>query len=575
MARFPYENEIQQAVSLIINYYKVPYKLLMNLLGDEHYAQLSSILETLGEEQLSDEKLARILVVQRGSEMFTGASNTVRDLRLHMLKQLPPDQLRTLYERNPDSTKNITSTSYMARPLSVKKWIPGNRWPRDFVTTLKFPLIFAGIANDRTERIAPVIDIEPREYIPPLVPYQEDLKQRMLEVLNREQEKTRCIVTLPTGGGKTRIAVESFIDWLQPRFAEGKYMIWIAQGEELCEQVIACIADMWQEREFGSALRVYRYFGGSHVEMDDLIGGVVVSSIQQIVSRIKSDDTVLEDIIRQCGAMIIDEAHHATAASYNTLIQFAKELVGDQLFPICGLTATPGRNMDETALLVDQFQANLIQPILPNKPEYQLNPLLYFQEEGYLAKPTYLLFEDEPIEWHGELFIEGDIASDFLHDLAQNRERNLKIIDYMLELPLDSSVLVYACTVEHAEFLTTVLNSVGKKAACISAKTPKAVRRMHIQAFKSKEIQYLFNYGVLTTGFDAPKVDHLLICRPTSSMVLYEQMVGRGLRGPRFGGTETCKIVDFSANIQTHGHPLAYMRFTHDWQTLKEVSSIQ
>ncbi|WP_107841253.1 DEAD/DEAH box helicase [Metasolibacillus meyeri] len=575
MARFPYENEIQQAVSLLINYYKVPYRILINLIGEEHYEQLSSILDTLGEDQLSEEKLARILVVQRGSELFTGANEAVRELRLHILKQLSTEELTALYERNPSSKKNITSASYMARPLSVKKWIPGNRWPRDFVTTLKFPLIFAGIANDRTERIAPVIDIEPRKHIPPLVPYQDDLKQRMLEVLNREQEKTRCIVTLPTGGGKTRIAVESFIDWLQPRFAEGKYMIWIAQGEELCEQAIACIADMWQEKEFGSALRVYRYFGGSHVEMDDLIGGVVVSSIQQIVSRIKSGDTVLEDIIRQCGAMIIDEAHHATAASYNTLIQFAKKLVGDQLFPICGLTATPGRNMDETALLVDQFQANLIQPILPNKKEYQLNPLLYFQEEGYLAKPTYLLFEDEPIEWHGELFIEGDIASDFLHDLAQNRERNLKIIDYMLELPLDSSVLVYACTVEHAEFLTTVLNSVGKKAACISAKTPKAVRRMHIQAFKSKEIQYLFNYGVLTTGFDAPKVDHLLICRPTSSMVLYEQMVGRGLRGPRFGGTETCKIVDFSANIQTHGHPLAYMRFTHDWQTLKEVSSIQ
>ena len=172
------------------------------------------------------------------------------------------------------------------------------------------------------------------------------------------------------------------------------------------------------------------------------------------------------------------------------------------------------------------------------------------------------------------MFVEGDISSEFLRDLAQNHERNLKIIDYMLGLPADSSVLVYACTVEHAEFLTTVLNSVGKKAACISAKTPKAVRRMHIQAFKRKEIQYLLNYGVLTTGFDAPKVDHLLICRPTSSHVLYEQMVGRGLRGPRFGGTSTCNIVDFSANIQTHGHPLAYERFTHEWQVLKGASFV-
>lgn len=574
MARFPFESEIHQAVSLLTNYYKVPDKILRSLVGEAHYEQLSSILETLGEDELSTDKLARILVVQRGSELFTGSSESTRELRLHLLKQLANADLQALYERNPSTKQSITSVSYMPKPLSLKKWVPGNRWARDFVTTLKFPLIFAGIANDRTERIVPVLDIEPRKRIPPLVQYQADLKERMLEVLNREQEKTRCIVTLPTGGGKTRIAVESFIDWLQPRFAEGKYMIWIAQGEELCEQAIACIADMWQEREFGSALRVYRYFGGSQMELDELIGGVVVGSIQQIVARIKSGDTVLEDIIRQCGAMIIDEAHHATASSYNTLIQFAKDIVGDQLFPICGLTATPGRNMDETSLLVEQFQANLIQPTLPDKPEYQLNPLLYFQEEGYLAKPKYLLFDDEPIEWHDELFIDGDISNEFLRDLAENRDRNLKIIDYMLELPPESSVLVYACTVEHAEFLTTVLNSIGKKAACISAKTPKAVRRMHIQAFKRKELQYLFNYGVLTTGFDAPKVDHLLICRPTSSIVLYEQMVGRGLRGPNFGGTETCNIVDFSANIQTHGHPLAYERFTHDWQSLKGVNLI-
>lgn len=568
MARFPVEHEIQQAVQLLVYRYKVPYAMLQNLVGKSHFEQLHTTLQAFGEEALSSESLARLLIIQRGSELFVGSKESTRELRLYLLRQLTKEQLQALYERNPSSTQNITSITHMARPLAKKKWIAGNKWARDFVTTLAFPFIFAGIPRDRAERIEAVIDIEPHKRIPPLVAYQEDLKTRMLEVLNKEQERTRCIVTLPTGGGKTRIAVESFIDWLQPRFAQGKYMIWIAQGEELCEQAISCIADMWQEREFTSALRVYRYFGASSLDVDDLIGGVVVASIQQIVSRIDRHDPVIEEILRQCGAMIIDEAHHATAASYHKLIEHAKLVVGEQLFPICGLTATPGRAMDQTGRLVEQFQANLIQPTLPQKPEYIQNPLLYFQQEGYLAKPTYLLYKDEPIEWDGELFIDGDISTAFLLDLANNHSRNMKIIDYMLGLPEASSVLVYACTVEHAEFLTTVLNSIGKKAACISSKTSKALRRMHIQAFKRKEIQYLFNYGVLTTGFDAPKVDHLLICRPTSSHVLYEQMVGRGLRGPRFGGTEHCQIVDFSSNIQTHGQPLAYERFTTEWKEL-------
>ncbi len=56
-------------------------------------------------------------------------------------------------------------------------------------------------------------------------------------------------------------------------------------------------------------------------------------------------------------------------------------------------------------------------------------------------------------------------------------------------------------------------------------------------------------------------MDHILICRPTSSIILYEQMVGRGLRGIKFGGTKQCYIVDFSQNIKGHGKPLAYARF--------------
>lgn len=71
---------------------------------------------------------------------------------------------------------------------------------------------------------------------------------------------------------QTRLAVESFIEWMHVRFSEGKYMIWIAQSEELCEQAISCISDMWQEKEFPEALRIYRYFAGKSVGEDQLVG---------------------------------------------------------------------------------------------------------------------------------------------------------------------------------------------------------------------------------------------------------------------------------------------------------------
>lgn len=276
------------------------------------------------------------------------------------------------------------------------------------------------------------------------------------------------------------------------------------------------------------------------------------------------------DLIRICTrSMIIDEAHHATAKSYKLLFDRVRQLVGDELFPICGLTATPGRSNDETMKLVDEFDAYLIHPTLPNHRKYNNNSLLYFREKGYLAEPIFLMHQNgETIEIKDE-YIDvdsDDVNGEFLKILAEDNNRNHKIIRYMLNIPSGSSTIVYACTVEHAEFLSMIMDSLGRKSAVISSNTPKQIRRIHIAAFKRGEIEFLFNYGVLTTGFDAPKTDHLIICRPTSSIILYEQMIGRGLRGPKFGGTKECKIMDFSQNIKRHGKPLAYARFIRDWK---------
>ncbi|MGD6846322.1 DEAD/DEAH box helicase [Rossellomorea aquimaris] len=575
MSGFLTENEIEQTVESLINVYKIDRNLLIKFIGTDKYIKLNRMLMDLEVGAMDDYQLARMIVVEKGLFLFAGSNDVVRDLRALLLKQLEGEQLVRLYERNPISNRKIKSPSYMPKALAGKRWVMGGRWAREFVQTLGFPLAFSGISIPKDHSTDPVQDIEPRKSVPPLVEYQQGLKEKMLSVLNKEQEKTRCVVTLPTGGGKTRVAVESFIDWMQPRFNEGKYLLWIAQGEELCEQAISCITEMWQEREFPESLRVYRYFGGKTVKYESLIGGAAISSIQQLYSRIQSDDEALNEILANCGAMIIDEAHHATTKSYEVLFNKCKELAGVNLFPICGLTATPGRSNEETMTLVNQFEAYLIHPSLPDMRRYELNPLLYFREEGYLAEPIFLLHENgEEIEVSEYIEDEhDDLSKEFLNDLANNEKRNFQIIEYMESIPLDSSSLVYACTVEHAEFLAMIMNSIGRKSAAISADTPKPIRRMHIAAFKQGDIEFLFNYGVLTTGFDAPKTDHILICRPTSSIILYEQMVGRGLRGEKFGGTEYCKIVDFSKNIKRHGEPLAYARFINDWQ-IREIHNI-
>jgi DNA repair protein RadD len=127
---------------------------------------------------------------------------------------------------------------------------------------------------------------------------------------------------------------------------------------------------------------------------------------------------------------------------------------------------------------------------------------------------------------------------------------------------------VFACSVEHAEVLTLAINRAAglDVAAVVSGRTPRAERAMIIERFRNpnEDLRFLCNVGPLTTGFDAPKADVVCITRPTTSAALYEQLVGRGLRGPRNGGTEECLVLD----VQDENLPagiMSYVRVRQLW----------
>jgi len=570
----PNPQEIEAAAKLLVNKFNISAQLLGQLFGVDARDQANNILRELGEERLDRFKIAKLLILKKGSALFSGSDDLIKRLRRQLLASLPDKVIEQLFRKHISGNNLIRTTSYMITPLVEKKWHADGNWPRDFVKALGFPQIFAGVKQRSSYET--IIDVQPITPVPKLADYQEYLKEKMLEVLQREGDRTRCIVTLPTGGGKTRVAVEAFIDWMIPRFAEGRYLIWIAQSEELCEQAIKCIEQMWSSREFISTLRIYRYFGNRDIPEDELAGGVVVSSIQKLHNRIKTGDPVLDNILENTGAMIIDEAHRAVSAMYDGLLKKAEALCGPDLFPICGLTATPGRTglngNIEISKLIDRFEAYLIKPSLG--PNYDSDPVKYFREHKYLARANHITFRSgrEYVLTDKEL---AQINSDpdellppgFLKRLASDKQRNIQIIERLLKLPSNTPTIVYACTVEHAHFISVILTEKGRPAGVISSDTPLTIRRGLIQDFKDGKIDFLCNFGVLATGFDAPMTKCIAICRPTTSEILYEQIIGRGLRGPRFGGTEECTIIDFADNIRRLGRSLAYARFSDYWTT--------
>jgi len=127
-------------------------------------------------------------------------------------------------------------------------------------------------------------------------------------------------------------------------------------------------------------------------------------------------------------------------------------------------------------------------------------------------------------------------------------------------------MIYFGPSVLDAECMAFLLRLRGISSAYVSGATREVTRRRIIDEFKHGEISVLCNCEVLTTGFDAPKVTHLVMARPTVSQVLYEQMVGRGLRGERFGGTAECVVIDCDDRYREVRPRLGYQAFREVWQ---------
>ena len=147
-----------------------------------------------------------------------------------------------------------------------------------------------------------------------------------------------------------------------------------------------------------------------------------------------------------------------------------------------------------------------------------------------------------------------DISDSTVKEIGNDSHRNLLItrkIDSLVNKEGRKSILFFACSIEHSKLISFILDATyGIRSASIDHTTSPEERDEIIHDFRMGRIAVLCNYGILSTGFDSPRVDCVFVSRPTFSHLLYNQMTGRGLRGPRNGGTPNCVIVDISDNIQ-------------------------
>ena len=361
-------------------------------------------------------------------------------------------------------------------------------------------------------RALPAGDVEAEPGLPRREPH--SLQQKALEELarSRREGRRRALVVLATGLGKTLLAaldVEAFGKELErtPR------VLFLAHREELLVQA----AETFRRQMPG--LR----FGWCVGERSQLTGDVVFASVQKLsrpegLQRLR--ETATFDYV------IVDEVHHAAAASYRSILACLEPLF------LLGLTATPERADDGDVLgLFDDhlaWRSDLGEGI----------------QEGLLAPFAYFGLKDEVdyanIPWRNRRFDPEQLA-----EAVQTEARMQTLWRAWREHPA-SRTLVFCCSIAHAEYVREWLAAQGVRAVAVYAATGSADRVLSLRQLSEGTLDAVCAVDLFNEGVDVPSIDRVVMLRPTESPVVFLQQLGRGLR--KAEGKEQVTVIDFVGN---------------------------
>lgn len=396
-----------------------------------------------------------------------------------------------------------------------------------------------------------------------------ELRSTLLEV-GSGGRRSKAMVELPTGAGKTRVATQTILQL----FIDGELsgpVLWVAQSQELCEQAVQTFSEVWRglctEQRIDLPLTIGRLWESNDVQEPDTALSVVVATDAKLEVILGSAEY---EWLSSAAAVIVDEGHVAGVSTRYTRI-FSWLGVDGRSFerPLIGLSATPFKGTSAKA--TDQLAARFGRKKLT---AFDANPYQELVALGVLARVKHDVLQGAQVRLSDEEAREAirtnRVSGQVLDRVAADHARMGILVDSVMNLAPDRgrSVLVFTPNVLSAQVLAATLRYRGVEAASVSGLTGRQERRDVIKRFKDGEIQVLANCDLLTQGFDAPGVTALYIARPTFSPNAYIQMAGRGLRGPKNGGKEECLIVDMADNFGSAdiNNLLGFREYEELWQ---------
>lgn len=333
---------------------------------------------------------------------------------------------------------------------------------------------------------------------------QEILKQLEAERIIRAHD--RNLVVAATGTGKTVISAFDYRDFCRNRPGYKNRLLFVAHREEILKQSLACFRGILKDPNFGEL-----FVGNYRPEnLDYLFMSIQTFNSQNFTSSTEPD---FYDYI------VIDEFHHAAADSYQELLSYYKPKI------LLGLTATPER-MDGKSVL-KYFNNRIAAEIrLPEAIERKLlSPFQYFgvTDDVDLSR----------LKWTSGRYDTRELSNLFTVERTIADKRAAMTIESIIKYVTDLDkvkALGFCVSVEHAEYMARFFNERGLPSICLTSKTPDDERNVAKQRLTKGEIQYIFVVDLYNEGVDIPEVNTVLFLRPTESITVFLQQLGRGLR---------------------------------------------
>jgi len=384
--------------------------------------------------------------------------------------------------------------------------------------------------------------------------FQDRIRRKVINLIFNNEK--RFLIHMPTGSGKTRTAAEIILDFL--RFSSSNALLsdkikilWVAQSSELCQQAYETVKFIVDNKGTRNVAIGHFYENSDLTPEIFNDNAIIFCSIQKLLLHYSNDSW--KKIRNETYLVIVDEAHRSVASQWVRALDY---FVANPSVYLLGLTATPGISTGDNVnnyTLSTYYNNNKIS-ITDDKYSEIKKPIKYLTKRGFLAEIDRIDIDSNISVKDSELnLIDGEFnfKEKTLMELASNPSRNASIINIIRENnKYNKKIIVFTCGLEHNKILKSILlyHNINSEIVDTNSKNRNRV----IDEFKNGNLNILLNYGVLTTGFDAPKTNVCIIARPINSIVMYSQMVGRILRGELNKGNKKNTLYTIKDNFH-HG----------------------